>query len=319
MESALSPREIQSRIRAGESLAEVATAAGLPEDKIAAFAGPVLAERDHMVVLAKAALVRRRGDTGTHRSLSYVIDERMHARRLDPDLLTWNAHRLPDRTWRLVAVLRQGDLVREAWFDYDSRGKFNVAANADARWLIGEESRIHAPDEENTVDLNDELALVRATAEEPQPGAAPTPLRRKGKQPLVLDVSEDYHPAELTEIDGLYDIVGPDQTQKDVLYEMLSGISEDSVRIYAGLAEPVTEPAESSKQTPPVKPATSRTPASTKPVTTSRPVAPTTADAPSQPEQGALIEAVPEKPKRRGRASVPAWDDILFGTPPKKR
>lgn len=321
MDNALSPREIQSRIRAGQSLAEVAEAAGMPEDKVAAFAGPVLAEREHMVGVAHAALVRRRGDAQTHRSLGQVITERMHARRLDPDMLEWDSFRLPDRTWRIVGVLRQGDLVREAWLAYDPRGRFSVATNADARWLIGDEGPAGAtdPDDENTVDLNDELALVRATTEESEPLPEPTPLRRKIQQAgeAELDeLAEDYHPAELAEVDGMYDIVGPRQSQMDVLYEMLSGISEDSVRIYAGLTEPVVDPVEASDEsqadvTPPIAAEDAPEPAPT----------PEADEVPKQDaaaEQDALIEATPDKPKRKRRASVPAWDDILFGSPPKK-
>ena len=52
MDSALSPREIQSRIRGGATLAEVATEAGVEPTRIEGFALPVLAEREHMTTTA---------------------------------------------------------------------------------------------------------------------------------------------------------------------------------------------------------------------------------------------------------------------------
>ncbi|ERK63851.1 PF11268 domain protein, partial [Propionibacterium acidifaciens F0233] len=55
MDSALTPREIQSRIRAGESPDDVARAAGVPVDGIEGYAAPVLAEREHMAEMAQAA------------------------------------------------------------------------------------------------------------------------------------------------------------------------------------------------------------------------------------------------------------------------
>ena len=55
MESALRPREIQARIRAGASVAEVAAAAGVGVDKIERFAHPVLLERSRATELAGAA------------------------------------------------------------------------------------------------------------------------------------------------------------------------------------------------------------------------------------------------------------------------
>jgi hypothetical protein len=58
--SSLRPRDIQTRIRAGESAEEVAAVAGTTVEKILAFAGPVLAEREHMAQRAQQASVRRR-------------------------------------------------------------------------------------------------------------------------------------------------------------------------------------------------------------------------------------------------------------------
>ena len=62
MESSLSPRDIQARIRAGSTLEDVAKVAGLPLDRVERFAAPVLAEREHMARLAMTSSVRRRGD-----------------------------------------------------------------------------------------------------------------------------------------------------------------------------------------------------------------------------------------------------------------
>ena len=41
----LSPRDIQSKIRSGESAEEVARIAGVPVDRVLRYAGPVLQER----------------------------------------------------------------------------------------------------------------------------------------------------------------------------------------------------------------------------------------------------------------------------------
>src|SRR5690348_6004494 len=48
MESALRPRDIQARIRAGESPEQVAAAAQTTLDKVIGYATPVLAERAHI-------------------------------------------------------------------------------------------------------------------------------------------------------------------------------------------------------------------------------------------------------------------------------
>src|SRR4051812_955948 len=71
MESTLRPRDIQARIRAGESPEAVAEAASTSVDKIMAFAAPVLAERQHVAQRAQRSSVRRRsGDAGGARPRS---------------------------------------------------------------------------------------------------------------------------------------------------------------------------------------------------------------------------------------------------------
>ena len=60
MESTLRPRDIQTRIRAGESPEAVAHAAGTSVEKIMPFAAPVMAERAHVAERAQLASVRRR-------------------------------------------------------------------------------------------------------------------------------------------------------------------------------------------------------------------------------------------------------------------
>ena len=59
MDSALRPRDIQARIRAGETPEAVAQAAQTSVDKIMAFAAPVLAERQHVADRAQRSSVRR--------------------------------------------------------------------------------------------------------------------------------------------------------------------------------------------------------------------------------------------------------------------
>src|SRR5659263_695795 len=54
-ESSLTPREIQARLRAGESPEDVAHAAGVPVERVTRFEGPVLAERQRRVEEARAA------------------------------------------------------------------------------------------------------------------------------------------------------------------------------------------------------------------------------------------------------------------------
>ncbi len=258
MDSALRPRDIQARIRAGESLEAVAQAAGVPVAKIEPFAGPVIAEREHIAGLAQTNPVRRAGDAVAHRSLRNVVADRLLSRGVDGDSVEWDAWRTEDRRWTVRLSYESGSVQRQAEFVYDQTGRFSTAANDDARWLTGEQSSSHGPqpgrrrrtgepDAGAGLDLNDELAIVRAI----QPQFAVTPdieeedLLDEPEDDEADDGSSDSEDAfaegDLAEVDGVYDIVPGDRSNMDVLYEMLSSFDEDSVQIYAGLVRPRPE------------------------------------------------------------------------------
>src|SRR5881227_4071205 len=76
VESPLRPKEIQDRIRAGETAEEIADAAGVPIERVRWFEGPVLAERAYRAQEAQAAMVRRPGGPGPGPRLGEVVTER---------------------------------------------------------------------------------------------------------------------------------------------------------------------------------------------------------------------------------------------------
>ena len=84
MESTLRPRDIQTRIRAGESPESVAHAAGTSVEKIMPFAAPVMAERAHVAERAQLASVRRRSSESGARTLGEAVDAHLRAHNVDP-------------------------------------------------------------------------------------------------------------------------------------------------------------------------------------------------------------------------------------------
>lgn len=383
MESALTPREIQARIRGGESLAEVAQAAGVPVDRVEVYAGPVLAEREHATQLARDAQVRRRGESAAQRHLGVVIIDALALLGIEPEQIGWDAWRGEDRRWTIrVSWPGADDQQQHADFEFDQRKRFSVAADDAARDLIDDHpapvDKPRDPDSEPTIDLNDELAIVRVLQDDTEPPAvvpdAPSAriIKLPGRQPAPADENEpdDYAEPELEQVDGVYDIIPNPHSDMDVLYDMLAGFNEDSVRIYTGLTQPVApavdpEPDAQPDSDAPPAPAP-QTPSQQRPASrrrqrrTTRPTltpAPQPADAPTaevgepvpepvvdsvaqippapvaeapaeqpepqpvdEPQQDALVNDPAAKPaprpaKRRKRAQVPTWDEIMFGGP----
>lgn len=331
MESALSPREIQSRVRAGDSVEEVARVAGVTVEWVEPFAGPVIAEREYIAQLARGHQVRRSGETVPHRSLEQVVEDRLASRGVDVTTLAWDAWRLEGRRWLVQASYESGKAHREANFVYDASGRFSLADNDEALWLLGLHSASHGPqpgrrrreeESEPTVDLNDDIALVRVV----QPRADELPDTDSDND---SDADDAYTEAELAEINGVYDIVSP-QSGMDVLYDMLSGFDEDSVQIYAGLIRDGQREAPAADSDPEdhTEPITGR-----KRGAKAKAPEPATADAEQPPlvantatedptpaaEPEAAVEEpepAPEPPRtRRKRAQVPSWDEIMFGSP----
>lgn len=138
MDSALRPRDIQARIRAGETAESVASAAQTSVDKIMPYAAPVLAERAHVAQRAGLSSVRRRsGDHGA-RTLGEAVEAQLRAHGVDPATVEWDAWRREDGRWTLTGLFSTAERSGTATFSFDARGNFVTADDEDARWLIGD-------------------------------------------------------------------------------------------------------------------------------------------------------------------------------------
>ncbi len=247
MDSTLRPRDIQARIRAGESAEAVAEAAGTSVDKIMGFAGPVLAEREHVAQRAQASSLRRpRTETsGTARTLGDAVAAHLRSHNVDPGSLTWDAWRREDGRWTLTAAFSTHRREGVAAFSYDVPGSYVTLDDDDARWLTGE--LVEPVTSDAAQDTRDDLQAARSRRLEAVPGA---------------DVP----------------------------------LGDDAIDLVAEPAsEPLAEP----------DPAPGRDVEPTAAGSVDEPL-PLDDDEPSEP---------PRRPvtKKRGRASVPSWDEIMFG------
>src|SRR5690349_10461587 len=103
MDSVLRPRDIQARIRSGESPETVAAAAQTSIERIMTFASPVLAERAYVAQQAQKASVRRRTGEGAPGQLGAAVAERLAGQHVDAEDVAWDAWRRDDGRWTLVA------------------------------------------------------------------------------------------------------------------------------------------------------------------------------------------------------------------------
>jgi Protein of unknown function (DUF3071) len=132
VESPLRPKEIQARIRAGETVDEIADAAGIAVERVRWFEGPVLAERAYMADQAQLASVRRHGDATPGPRLGEIVTERLKVFGADPDDAQWDAKKLGDASWQVQLTFISGGRLHTAEWTFDPRRRHVMAADDNA-------------------------------------------------------------------------------------------------------------------------------------------------------------------------------------------
>lgn len=169
LEGGPSPREIQRRIRHGETAEAIAESFGLPVEHVARYEGPVLGERAHHAALARRAEV-------DGRTVEDLVDE-----HLDGEV-TWDCWQTDPHRWELVASC--GDRrLRMAW---DPRAQRVDALEDAAR------AALH-PELPPSDALEAVLRPRAASAPKAAPAPAPAPAGRKPRVqvPLWDDISSE--------------------------------------------------------------------------------------------------------------------------------
>ncbi|OAN34792.1 septation protein SepH [Mycolicibacterium iranicum] len=113
----LRPREIQSKIRAGASVEQVASAAGVDIARVERFAHPVLLERSRAAELATAAHPVL-ADGPSVLTLLETVTSALIARGLDPEDTNWDAWRNEDGRWTVQLAWKAGLSDNAAHFRY---------------------------------------------------------------------------------------------------------------------------------------------------------------------------------------------------------
>lgn len=130
--SGLSPKEIQQRIRAGLNAAELAEVTGEDVSGFEKYEVPVIAERSYIADLARGTRIGR--DVGSP-VLGDLVADRLASRGVNIDGIVWDAWREVDEPWQVAAnYVAGGRNVRALWtFDHSARAV--TAEDDEARWL----------------------------------------------------------------------------------------------------------------------------------------------------------------------------------------
>lgn len=303
IDGGLRPREVQALIRQGLSAEDVAGRSGWTIEKVRRFEGPVLAEREWIAIKAQGTSIAR--DGAPHPTLRERTLERFRTRGVETDQIHWDSARLDSGQWVVTVSFPAGGRQRSASWRYDPATGALRAQNDDARWL-GEDDHIGqvpAPHQVEGARPGDEVFDVTAPTRGPvrtrpaQPGS----LTSGGTVPAEDELTSSIraHHSSLRDRRGrrrahVSSTPGDSASPTDAL--PLEPLAMDLEGIEPPPARPRLVsggPDRDAVETPPT------------------PEKHEAADSRETHGTGVAAEAAPA---RKGRARVPAWDDVVFGT-----
>ncbi|WP_283137995.1 septation protein SepH [Rhizohabitans arisaemae] len=135
VESPLRPKEIQARIRAGETAEEIAATAGIPVERVRWFEGPVLQEREYIAVQAQRISVRLPGESGPGPILGDLVSERLTRRGVPAEEIDWDSCKRDDGIWRVKLGFILDGVTRHAEWLFDPRRRHVSPGDEEAHRL----------------------------------------------------------------------------------------------------------------------------------------------------------------------------------------
>lgn len=156
VDAGLGARDVQALIRAGSSSDEAARRAGWSVEKVHRFEGPILAEREHVAGLAQQARLRlQHGFSGSGPSglsggasaptLSARVSERLSSRDVEVTDASWDSWRTEGGPWTVVLTFAAGGRQRQASWSFNLADRTVSAIDDEARWLSEEVQETTGP------------------------------------------------------------------------------------------------------------------------------------------------------------------------------
>lgn len=145
-EQIMSVKEIQRRLRAGETMDAIARDGRISVEKVERFAGPILQERIYILDQAFAVVLRKES-ARDQETFEDVVIARLAPMGVDSDSLSWNTWRIDDGTWTINLSYPNRDGHGNATWNFDLNRRSVTATNENGRWMLGQEPapRTHTP------------------------------------------------------------------------------------------------------------------------------------------------------------------------------
>ena len=333
------PRDIQTRFRQGASVEEIAEESGWEPERVRRYEWPIVAERAHIIRAAQSVKIGRRSSaSGTAQipvTLSARIEEVSERYGFEEATQDWTTRQQENGQWRVEVDIALKDSVRQnlpAQVVFPARWVYNpanqglYASNEAAYFLMGNsEDAVAAAAKKAPVEVPP-ARLPKA----PEP--APAPLtssesadERKLKE--LLERARSVRPAQVEEPEVFVhresaqpaEPVAPAAPVAPVASASVAPAAPAAPEPTAETTDPLAVDSEAPVDSVPVESFTLPAPIEDAPAAEG-------AEAQAEPAPAAEAQTKPnsadsaseEKPKpsssKKQRVSVPAWDDIIFGS-----
>lgn len=322
------PRDIQTRFRQGASVEEIAEESGWEPERVRRYEWPIVAERAHIIRAAQSVKIGRRSSaSGTAQipvTLSARIEEVSERYGFEDATQDWTTRQQENGQWRVEVDIALKDSVRQ-----------NLPAQVvfPARWVYNPANQgLYASNEAAYFLMGNSEDAVAAAAKKAPVEVPPARLPKAPEPaPAPLTSSESADERKLKELLERARSVRPAQVEEpEVFVHRESAQPAEPVAPATPAAPAAPEPtAETTVETTDPLAVDSEAPVDSVPVESFTLPAPIedapAAEAAEAPATEAQAEPAPaaepaseEKPKpsssKKQRVSVPAWDDIIFGS-----
>jgi len=272
----LVPREVQVRVRGGESPEEVAASLGVELDRVMRFAMPVVDERRRIAEEARRARARHTAPEGAESKVvvfGEAVDARYAAHGIDPFAVEWDSFRRPDGEWVVVAH----------WFGGEGRHG--------AEWLFHRSSRSVTPADETAADLLSDRPIRPITPPQPQPRLTVAPPLAPGV--VAFPPMPDAHTAPIQRVEEVFDQEAPTPLPAALRPALVRDEHTAPTTELPRHDEPAADAPSVDFDAPPL------------PLGIAEPA--------TQPVPARRARRDVTEDDRAARARIPSWDDILLG------
>jgi hypothetical protein len=327
----ISPREIQDAIRAGVKAEEVASKYSVAQDYVDKFAQTVVDEIGHIIASAQAvriAIAADRFSDATQHSFGEVVAERIFSS--GGSAVVWNASKHEGLPWHVVVTFETEAGPEKAIWAFDQRKLILSPENEPAIKISAAEHSSLVPtpklrpiDVDFETEPEDVTQVIDIPKSEPVLKPVPSAPEPRGSERLVPEPTDSEPTASKSSMQANVESIGPVTTAEQSKLSAIEELTRASVESAVVQDTPLSATADllealRKKRAASSVSGVSKAPTSAGNVGSESHTPAAASEVDSKPEAGSIQvspEIAPEPVvAKKGRPSMPSWDEIVFGT-----